>query len=125
MTELHVLNFTLKTVTSHLSSSGSLLMLFSILSYILLKQVYKEIQEETEKHKHYRYGMFVLVIMSQGVTKDVLLDCANQEISLQKIRDLLSAANFPAMRGKPKLMIVQADFMGKFMFISNKDLNIV
>ena len=97
----------------------------TILNYILLKEIYEQIQEETQRDEHKGLGMFVFIIMSQGITKDVLRDRVNQEINLQRIRDLLSSANFPAMRGKPKLMIVQADFMGEFMFSSSKDIRLV
>ena len=96
-----------------------------IIIIILLKEIYEQIQEETQRDEHKGLGMFVFIIMSQGITKDVLRDRVNQEINLQRIRDLLSSANFPAMKGKPKLMIVQADFMGKFMFISGKDIRLV
>ena len=70
--------------------------------------IYREIQEETRKAEHRSYGMFVFIIMSHGMRGDVLLDRDNQEVDLVKIRDLLSPRNFPAMKGKPKLMIVQA-----------------
>ena len=52
--------------------------------------------------------MFVFVIMSMGQRGDLLLDCYSQPIDLLKIKDLLSSSKFPAMKGKPKLVIVQA-----------------
>ena len=70
--------------------------------------IYREIQEETRKAEHRSYGMFVFIIMSHGMRGDVLLDRDNQEVDLVKIRDLLSPRKFPSMKGKPKLMIVQA-----------------
>ena len=57
--------------------------------------------------------MFALVIMSHGTEGDVILDCNCQPVSLARIRKLLSPAHFPAMRGKPKLMIIQACSGGK------------
>lgn len=70
--------------------------------------IYREIQEETRKAEHRSYGVFVFIIMSHGMRGDIILDRDNQEVDLVKIRDLLSPRNFPAMKGKPKLMIVQA-----------------
>ena len=46
--------------------------------------------------------------MSRGVRGDILLDIDNQPIDLVKIADLLSPHMFPAMKGKPKVMVVQA-----------------
>ena len=58
--------------------------------------------------------MFVFVIMSMGKRGDLLLDCYSQPIDLLKIKDLLSSSKFPAMKGKPKLVIVQACSGGKY-----------
>ena len=57
--------------------------------------------------------MFVFIIMSMGKRGDILLDCYGQPIDLLKIKDLLSSSKFPAMKGKPKLLIVQACSGGK------------
>ena len=70
--------------------------------------IYQEIQEETARDEHRNLGMFVFIIMSHGTRGDVILDRNYQEVDLMKIRDLLSPHDFPAMKGKPKLMIVQA-----------------
>ena len=80
---------------------------------IVLQRIYKEIKEETEKDVHYKYGMFVLVLMSFGKRGDILLDCYGQDVDLIKIQDMLSPSQFPAMEGKPKLMIIQACSGGK------------
>ena len=61
--------------------------------------------------------MFVLVLMSRGTGGDTILDCQNQPVSLTKITDLLSPRKFPAMKGKPKLMIVQACSGGKYFSV--------
>ena len=66
------------------------------------------IREETQNDKNHHLGMFVFIIMSHGLRGDILLDRDNQPIDLMKIRDLLSPHHFPAMKGKPKLMVVQA-----------------
>ena len=78
--------------------------------------IYREIQEETKRDEHKHLGMFVFVIMSHGMRGDVILDRHNQEVDLMKIRDLLSPHVFSAMRGKPKLMIVQACSGGELTF---------
>ena len=61
--------------------------------------------------------MFVLVLMSMGQRGGILLDCNSQPVDLVKIRDLLSPFKFPAMRGKPKMLIIQACSGGKFCII--------
>ena len=58
--------------------------------------------------------MFVLVLMSHGTGGDMILDSQSQPVALTKIKDLLSPHNFAAMKGKPKLMIVQACSGGKY-----------
>ena len=81
---------------------------------IILKEIYKEIREETQNDKHYTYGMFVFVIMSHGLRGDIILDRNGQPVDLMQIKDLLSPRDFPAMSGKPKLMVVQACSGGEF-----------
>ena len=80
---------------------------------VVLQRIYKEIKEETERDVHYNYGMFVLVLMSFGKRGDILLDCHGQDVDLIKIQDMLSPSRFPAMEGKPKLLIIQACSGGK------------
>lgn len=53
---------------------------------------------------HEGLGMFVLVIMSHGGT-GTITGCDNKHVRLVDIYNLLSSQNFPAMRGKPKLVI--------------------
>ena len=79
--------------------------------------IYREIEKETGKAEHKNYGMFVFVIMSHGMRGDVILDRDNQEVDLMEIKDLLSPRKFPAMKGKPKLMIVQACSGSKFIWL--------
>ena len=57
--------------------------------------------------------MFILVMMSHGTVGNVITDSNNQPIALVDIQDLLSPKKFPAMEGKPKVMIVQACSGGK------------
>jgi hypothetical protein len=61
--------------------------------------------------------MFVLVLMSHGTGGDMILDSQSQPVALTKIKDLLSPHNFAAMKGKPKLMIVQACSGGKYFSV--------
>ena len=68
----------------------------------------KAITEEIRKKEHKTLGMFVLVVMSLGKRNDVILDIERKPVKLMDIYDLLSPINFPAMAGKPKLVIVQA-----------------
>ena len=52
--------------------------------------------------------------MSYGERGDIILDRDNQPVDLMEICDLLSANKFPTMRGKPKVMVVQACSGGEF-----------
>ena len=61
--------------------------------------------------------MFVFVIMSHGLRGDIILDRNRQPVDLIKIKDLISPHDFPAMSGKPKLMVVQACSGGEFNHI--------
>ena len=57
--------------------------------------------------------MFILVIMSFSVSQNILLGSDGEPIDLAKITYLLSSNNFPAMKGKPKLVIVQSSAEGE------------
>ena len=63
---------------------------------------------ETEKKENNNLSMFALVLMSHGKGGDVILDSQCQAVSLAQIKKLLSPSHFPAMKGKPKLLIIQA-----------------
>ena len=60
--------------------------------------------------------MFVFVIMSHGMRGEYVLDRERQPVDLVKIRDLLSPHYFPAMKGKPKLIIIQACSGGWYLY---------
>ena len=66
----------------------------------------------TGRSIHEGYGMFVLVLTSHG-NEGSIIGCDYTHVKLTDIYDLLSAKNFPAMRGKPKLIIIQACSGGK------------
>lgn len=57
---------------------------------------------------HKDYGMFVLVIMSHGTENGKIYGTDLSCITSEEIEDALSHTNFPAMKGKPKLIIIQA-----------------
>ena len=59
--------------------------------------------------------MFVLVLMSHGRQGNIIVDSNGQSIRLADIQALLSPQNFPAMKGKPKWMIVQACSGGEYL----------
>lgn len=56
---------------------------------------------------HKALGSFVLVIMSHG-DEGTVLGSDNKHLKIPEILQLLSPKNFPAMKGKPKLVIIQA-----------------
>ncbi|XP_067944837.1 caspase-9-like [Watersipora subatra] len=86
------------------------------------QDIYREIQIETAREEHKNLGMFVLVIMTHGTSGNHLLDIEGNMIPLIHIQDLLSPRNFPAMKGKPKLMILQACSGGRRDFGESREL---
>ena len=57
--------------------------------------------------------MFVLALISHRLEGDKILDSAQQPVSLTSVQNMLSSRNFPAMKGRPKLMIVDSFSGGK------------
>ena len=80
----------------------------------IVKTIHREIQrvDQTGRSVHEDLGMFVLVITGHGAEGSVQGSDA-EHIRLTDIYQLLSARNFPAMKGKPKLIIIQACAGGK------------
>ena len=70
------------------------------------------IDKDTRESVHSNLGMFVLVLMSHGGYGTIAAKDGNTgtmtQIKLVDIYRLLSSRNFPAMRGKPKMVILQA-----------------
>ncbi|XP_067932946.1 caspase a-like [Watersipora subatra] len=93
------------------------------LTDLSFEEILREIQEETSREEHKRLGMFILIIMSHGTERDMLLDSHGKKFSLVSIRDSLSPRRFPAMAGKPKLIIVQACSGGRTDFGDLKELS--
>ena len=56
---------------------------------------------------HIQMGVFVLVLTSHG-DEGCIIGSDRVYIRLTDIYDLLSPRNFPAMRGRPKIVIIQA-----------------
>ena len=55
--------------------------------------------------------------MSHGKRGDIILDVDKKPVDLVTIYKLLSPANFPAMAGKPKMVIIQACSGGKNLLL--------
>ena len=70
---------------------------------------------------HANLGMFVLVIMCHGDYGTVLAKESGsyKHIRLVDIYRLLSPQNFPAMKGKPKMIILQACSGGLFIAVDS------
>lgn len=68
------------------------------------------VDSRTRTPVHSALGMFVLVMMSHGDTGTIIAKEGNEHkhIKLVDIYRLLSPKNFPAMKGKPKMVILQA-----------------
>lgn len=73
------------------------------------------IEQERGNQDHERFGMFVLVIMSHG-DANLIYGTNLKPVKLDDIYDRLAAANFRAMAGKPKLIIIQACSGGECLF---------
>ncbi|KAF6035145.1 CASP2 [Bugula neritina] len=72
------------------------------------EEMFQAIKDETALEVHKHLSMFVLIIMSHGQTGDQILSHDNKWVKLGDIKHLLSASQFTAMKGKPKLIIIQA-----------------
>ena len=74
------------------------------------------IDKDTRESVHSNLGMFVLVLMSHGGYGTI--SAGDDVIRLGDIYRLLSSHNFPAMRGKPKMIILQACSGGQVYYFS-------
>ena len=75
-----------------------------------MKTIYDETQlvdQTTGESVHKNLGVFVLMITSHGY-EQCIAGVDHKLVRLADIYDLLSARNFPAMQGKPKLLFIQA-----------------
>ena len=81
----------------------------------VIKALHEETQyidKDTKESVHANLGMFVLALMSHGGYGTIAAKDGNTgtmtQIKLVDIYRLLSSQNFPAMRGKPKMIILHA-----------------
>jgi len=75
----------------------------------IVEAIHKETQlvDETGEFVYKNLGVFVLVITSHGA-ENCVAGVDGKLVKLTDIYNLLSPRNFPAMQGKPKLIIIQA-----------------
>ena len=78
------------------------------------------VAKDTQTSVHANLGMFVLVIMCHGDLGTVIAkeEGLEKHIMLVDIYRLLSPKYFPAMRGKPKMIILEACSGGMLAYIS-------
>ena len=84
--------------------------------FFVLQQIKDTIKTETERDEHQQLSMFILVLMSHGTRGNVIMDSRGKPVALVEIQDMLSPDKFPAMKGKPKVIIVQACSGGESTF---------
>ena len=88
------------------------------LSGIIFQQMVEAIHLETQRlddsgHSvHSDMGVFLIVLTSHG-DEGCIIGSDRLYIRLTDIYDLLSPRNFPVMRGRPKIIIIQACAGGK------------
>ena len=91
-------------------------------------EVHKETQlvnAATKQSVHKDLGAFALVITTHGY-EGTILGSDGRHIAITDIIDLLSPKNFPAMKGKPKIIIIQAcadGKCGKFVCLQIAEIN--
>ena len=76
---------------------------------------------DTGTSVHANLGMFVLVLMSHGDNGSISAKSHYESIHLEDIYKLLSSQNFPVMRGRPKMVILQTcsgGYVKHFHFMS-------
>ena len=69
--------------------------------------------ETSGRSVHEELSMFVLVMGSHG-SEGTIVGSDGKNVKLSEIYKLLSPKNFPAMRGKPKLIVIQACAGGEY-----------
>lgn len=76
----------------------------------MVAEIHKEthlVNEDTGDSVHEELKSFVLVITSHGHEGSVV-GSDHKYIKIMDLINLLSPKNFPAMKGKPKIVIIQA-----------------
>lgn len=80
--------------------------------FFAAQEFVEEIHRETQLPIHEKSSMFALLLTSHG-DEGTIIGCDGKHVRLSDIYKLLSPANFPAMKKKPKLIIIQACAGGK------------
>ena len=80
------------------------------------QEILEAIKEETSHQDHSKYGMFFLCLMSHGCEDEVVLGSDQVGVKLKDIYSLLAASKFPLMKGKPKVVVIQACAGGKILW---------
>ena len=75
----------------------------------MVEAIHRETQlvDETGESVYKNLGVFLLMITSHG-TEGCVAGVDGKLVKLSDISKMVSARNFPAMRGKPKLLVIQA-----------------
>jgi len=79
--------------------------------------MFETLEEETSLEVHKHYSMFVLVIMCHGLEDNKIILPSREVVPLRKLCDKINGNNFKYMKGKPKLVIVQACSGGKYNIV--------
>ena len=93
-----------------LSAPALLIVCIKIFHQDIIKTIHTETQmidAGTGGSVHEDLSTFVLVVMSHGARGSVI-GSDDHHIDIIEMIELLSPANFPAMRGKPKIVIINA-----------------
>ena len=72
------------------------------------QEILSTIDDEVQNDGHEDYNMFILILMSHGARNGHIYGIDGSVIRLEDVYCLLSPQMFPAMSGKPKMIIVQA-----------------
>ena len=76
----------------------------------MISEIHKETQlvdSQTGESVHRHLRSFILVLTSHG-DEGTVAGSDGKQVKITEIMDLLSPKNFPAMKKKPKIIIIQA-----------------
>ena len=68
----------------------------------------KGVAKEYGGKNHEKFVAFVLIVMSHGDYKDHILGVDNNSLSVRKLMKEFQAERCPSLKGKPKILIIQA-----------------
>lgn len=72
------------------------------------QEILERLQVETESPDYEHFGMIAVIIMSKGIHSECIHGADMNKVQLEEVCGMLTAGSFPSMKGKPKLVIVQA-----------------